>query len=57
MTILGLIPRSHGVEQKVGEETVPLNEDSSRKREPDGSNDRGGREKFLHGSQKSREWF
>ena len=57
MTILGLIARSHGVEQKVGEESVPLNEDSRRKREPDGSNDRGGREKFLHGSQRSREWF
>ena len=57
MTILGLIARSHGVKQKVGEETVPLNEDSSREGEPDGSNDRGGREKFLHGSQRSREWF
>ena len=57
MTILGLIARSHGVKQKVGEETVPLKEDSSREGEPDGSNDRGGSEKFLHGSQRSREWF
>ena len=57
MKILGLMTSSHGVEQKVREETVPLNEDSRREREPDGSNDRGGREKFLHGSQRSCEWF
>lgn len=55
MKILGLMTSSHGVEQKVREETVPLNEDSSREGEPDGSNDRGGREKFLHESQRSRE--
>ena len=57
MKILGVMTSSHGVEQKVREETVPLNEDCSREREPDGSNDRGGRKKFLHGSWVSREWF
>ena len=38
----------HRVEQKVGEETVPLNQDSRGQCEPDCRNNRSSGEKFLH---------
>ena len=43
-------PKSHGVEQQVGEETVPLDQDPGGQGEPDGGNHWSGGEEFLHGS-------
>ena len=40
--------RSHGVEQQVWEETVPLNQDAGGEGEPDRGNHRRGGEEFLH---------
>ena len=43
-------PKSHGVEEQVGEETVPLDQDPCGQGEPDGGNHWSGGEEFLHGS-------
>jgi len=39
---------SHGVEEEIGEETVPLDQDAGCEGEPDGGNHGGSGEKFLH---------
>ena len=41
-------PKSHGVEEQVGEETVPLDQDPCGQGEPDGSDHWSGGEEFLH---------
>ena len=39
---------SHGVEEEIGEETVPLDQDAGGQGEPDRGNDGSGGEEFLH---------
>ena len=43
------IRRSHGVEQQVGEETIPLDQNAGGEGEPDRGNDGCCGEEFLHG--------
>ena len=45
--ILGALA-SEGVEEQVGEETIELNQDSGRDGEPDGGENRSGRQKLFH---------
>ena len=40
---------SHGMEEEIREETVPLDQDSCGQCEPDGSHDWSSGQKFLHG--------